>query len=196
MWPVIGRLTFDRPLQPPIKQAGGAPLEKEPCPPWSKVRVLCCPANNYRPETKEALAKHAPSADIIDVTGDSQGYWHAIRDRWTSSDDLVIVEQDIAFTAEQLQSFEDCPQPLCTFGYWHYIKKDGPLPPDDATLDNGIGFIRFRKELMARIPVSQISCNHDGSIHWANLDSRLIHTSRRFGFSPHKHGRVDHYHYE
>jgi hypothetical protein len=55
--------------------------------------------------------------------------------RWNGDDDLVIVEHDNTFTAEQLQSFEDCQEPWCSFGY--------------------LRFTRFRKELMADTVIDQ-----------------------------------------
>jgi hypothetical protein len=153
--------------------------------------ILCCPAGNFRPETQNSLRRYAPGADIIDVTGDDNGYWHAVRDRWNDHDDLVIVEQDIEFDAGELDTFRTCPEMWCLLGYRHLADKPGR----GQFLAAHLGFTRFRAALMARVPVNELSCNHDGSIHWSHLDARIFHTCWRYGYRPHTHGEVGHHHY-
>jgi hypothetical protein len=154
------------------------------------MRILCCPANNYRQETADSLSRYAPNAEIVNVVGDQNNYWTAIRERWNASDDLLVIEQDIAFTAIELEEIDSCPEPWCVFGYLHY--RDKP----ESYLERGLGFTRFRKELMAKVPVNEIPCTKTGSIIWWHVDSRIYHTSWRYGYRPHNHGTVEHFHYE
>jgi hypothetical protein len=155
------------------------------------MTVLCCPAGNFRPETRESLRRYAPGAHIIDVTGDDYGYWHAVRDRWHGGHDLVIVEQDIEFDHDELETFRTCPEQWCLFGYHHV----GDQPGRRQLLVHNLGFTRFRGVLMETVPAAEIPCTSDGEIHWANLDARLLHSCWRHAYRPHTHGEVAHHHY-
>lgn len=160
------------------------------------MRVLCCPSQDQNlgprphPKTAESLALYAPDAEIIDVSGDPGAYWRTIRDRWGTGEDLVVVEHDIAFNADELSSFLVCPKPWCIFVYILRPKEEGI-----GYFEQGLGFARFRKELMARVPKNEIPCNHDGGISWEHVDSRIYLTCWRYGYRPHSHGPVKHYHY-
>lgn len=156
------------------------------------MRILCCTAARFRQETRESLARYAPDAEVIDVSGDHNAYWFTVRDRWNGQDSLLIIEQDIEFTPYEIVSVRDCPQDWCVFGYHHVT--DNPAL-DGTILDNGIGFTRFSAEMMKKVPVDQIPCNAEGTVHWTNLDARLLCAGFRYGFRPHVHGRVEHHHY-
>ena len=160
------------------------------------VRVLCCFAADAglrpHPRTAESLKLCESSADVYikDATGDPLGYWQNIREYWNGEDDLVVVEHDNAFTAQQFQSFSTCSQPWCLFDYWHPAAGGG-----------GLGFCRFRKELMLRVPCSEVALNRfvqdSGSgVPWIDVANRLFRAVRRYHYAPHKHGTAEHYHDE
>ena len=92
--------------------------------------MLCChtgripgdgPRDIHRrglyPSAARALARYAPGAELVDVSGDDYGYWKQIRRRWTGQADLILVEQDVEITAAVLPAFDACPGLWCTFRY-------------------------------------------------------------------------------
>jgi hypothetical protein len=142
---------------------------------------MCC-YTKLHPRTAQALGDYAQDAELIDVTGDPFAYWEAIKTRWNHDDDLVIVEHDNTFTAEQLRSFGDCPQPWCSFTY------------DPG---GGLGFTRFRAALMQPGVIDEVQRDRFGApierVHWTGVADRIFVVLSRHRHYPHGHGRVPHF---
>jgi hypothetical protein len=144
------------------------------------VRILCCYAN-LRPETAATIAEFAPGTELVDVAEDKYGYWRNVCERWTGSDDLLIVEQDMELIAEVVPSFEDCPEQWCLFEY-----QGNPFM---GTLSRHLGCTRFRKELQQAVPLSLAD-----NLRWDVLDGTIAGKLNEAGYSPHVHGEINHLH--
>jgi hypothetical protein len=147
------------------------------------MRVICCYANNFRPETQEALDLYSPDAIRIDTSGAQENYWHAICRYWTGEEDLVIIEQDNVITASVIPSFEACSQDWCTFQY------KGLFP--GSMLTQSLGCTKFSAALQRRFPHEVIGIN----MVWHLIDFRigkLFHDLH--GLECHVHGEIEHLH--
>ena len=149
------------------------------------MRILCCYAN-LRPETAATIAEFAPETELVDVTDDTYGYWHNIRDRWTGDEDLMVIEQDIEITAEVVPSFEACSKPWCLFEY--------PGHPFMGTLSSHLGCTRFSKELQRAVPCESMTVIAGDRQRWDTLDGKIAIALKEAGYKPHVHGQVNHLH--
>jgi hypothetical protein len=143
-----------------------------------------------KPETYVSLREHVPasvSIDLIDVSRSPTAYWHAIRDRWTGEDDLVIIEQDIEITAETIPSFQSCAAEWCVFGY----KGADWLEPEDRFMVKSLGCTKFSARLQRTIPASTIAGVY---LVWHMIDMRMATVLGMRGYTPHLHGEVKHLH--
>lgn len=156
------------------------------------MRVLCA-FTGLHPATAAALALYAPDAGLVDVSGSKFDYWHAIRDRWDGTQDLVIIEQDIEIHAEVLPSFAACPEPWCTFSY--------PIFRTSVDLTIGLGCVRFSAGVQRMVSAEKIAegfvlcatCKGGGC--WWHLDSRIAELLKyKAGLRQHVHGTVTHHH--
>jgi len=111
------------------------------------VRVLCCFTDLYD-ATQAALAKYAPDAELVDVSGDDYAYWKAICAAWTGEDDLLIVEQDIEIHKTVIPQMAACPEPWCTFPY--------RLWRPDAWCYNALGCTKFSAGLQRDVSPAEI----------------------------------------
>lgn len=111
------------------------------------MRVLCCYAALYD-QTREALAKYAPDAELVDVSGDDYAYWRAICERWTGEDDLLIVEQDIEIHDQVIPEMRACDRDWCTYAY--------RLWRPDAWCFNALGCTRFSASLQRKVSPAEI----------------------------------------
>jgi hypothetical protein len=168
--------------------------------------ILCCYVNGVaghrsadyaekglEPETAAALAKYAPDAVLVDVTGDPHGYWAEIAARWDGERDLVIVEQDNEITADTIPSFMACPEPWCTYAY--------PIYRTKVRLEQGLGCVKISAAAQRMTSPAEIaetwapcpSCHGKGC--WNHLDGRLAEVFRhQCGLSVHVHGDIIHCH--
>lgn len=155
------------------------------------VQILCCTVSPHE-KAMEALAKYAPQAEVIDVTGDNYAYWDNIRERWTGERDLIIIEQDIEITEATISSMESCSQDWCCYAY--------PIFRTKIRLRVGLGCIRISAAAQRKITPEKIAesftdcaqCRGKGC--WWHLDGRIATMLKRGGFFPHVHGDVIHHH--
>lgn len=156
------------------------------------MRVLCC-YTKLHPAAAEALAEYAPDAELVDVSASTFAYWHAIRERWTGEDDLVIVEQDNEIHAGVLPSFAGCAEPWCTFSY--------PIFRTQVALTIGLGCTKISAAAQRMVSAQEIAegfalcdaCKGQGC--WWHLDARIAETLKyRCGLKQHIHGQVAHHH--
>ena len=156
------------------------------------MTVLCCPASSPHPDALAALEKHAPAAELADVSGDDFGYWREIRARWQGTDDLIIIEQDIEIGPDTVRSLEGCPEDWCCFAY--------PIFQTKVRLKNGLGCTKFSAKAQQAVTARKIAegfalcatCKGQGC--WWHLDGRISSLLKREGLQPHVHGNVTHLH--
>jgi len=141
------------------------------------MRILACHAAMH-PDTRAALAAFASHTEIEWVGDSDYYYWIQIKKRWTGSEDLVIIEQDIVITSDTLSEFESCAEPWCVFDYWLAMGK----------INTGIGCVRFTAELQREWPFDTIFPN---PVKWDVIDAGIANCLMPAGYSPHVHGTVD-----
>ena len=135
--------------------------------------------------TKDALAKFAPTAEHVDTSAQWWSYWEAFRVRWTGTESLIVIEQDIEITADTVPSFDVCPEPWCTFSY------SGPM---DFVYRDSLGCARFTASFQQMVPVEGPGVLSPW-MHWMHMDHFLIEKFRVAGFTgAHVHGEVRHHH--
>lgn len=120
-------------------------------------------AGELQPETEASLIGWPGKVSKRVLEDDTYGYWKLIKELWHSGSDIVIVEQDMAPSIDQLRSLEMCQQSeVC--GY-HYRREGGNAV--------ALGLLRWRAELPQRMPwlldrelPAQIPYDQcDGSLH-------------------------------
>lgn len=139
-----------------------------------------------------ALARYAPQAEIIDVTGDNYAYWREISARWTGERDLVIVEQDVEVSEDTIASLAACEQDWCCYAY--------PIFRTKVRLRVGLGCTKISAAAQHRVTATAVAegfelcaqCKGQGC--WWHLDGRVAAMLKRGGFFPHVHGDVIHHH--
>jgi hypothetical protein len=159
------------------------------------MRVLACYVRGQQsPEAYRALLRYASigSLELISVGHDVSAYWHAIRDRWTGEDDLVIIEQDNVITGEVIPSFQECEKKWCSFSYLGPPGMNFNGNEEGRVLKKSLGCTRFTAELQREIPASMISGNEYFVFHL--LDMRISRLLELSGYSPHVHGEIEHAH--
>lgn len=157
----------------------------------TEATVLCCTVNPHE-KAIEALAKYAPQAEVIDVTGDNYAYWNHIRDRWTGERDLIIIEQDVEISEDIISSMESCSQDWCCYAY--------PIFRTKVRLRVGLGCVKVSAKAQRKVTPEKIAegftdcaaCRGKGC--WWHLDGRIAAMMKRGGFFPHVHGDVIHHH--
>lgn len=167
------------------------------------MAVLCCyvtgdPLEDGRFHEHRAkqdglasVRRHAPQAELVDVTGDQFGYWREIRTRWQGTGDLVIVEHDIVIGPDTISSLEGCDRDWCSFSYDIFGCK---------VLTSSLGCTRFSAALQRAVSLDEVAasfadCPHcEGKGCWWHLDNYLAAFLLGRGFEPHVHGTVEHLH--
>lgn len=152
------------------------------------AKVLVCFVDLY-PQTLADVQRNAPDAVFVNTSGTEITYWQKLGEFWDKGDDLVILEQDIQLADGCLESFEECPQDWCLYGY--------PLGSKRLEIfEKGLGLTRFRKRAQAALPyhITHNRADWPGGVPWGNLDMRFYHPLWGRGFRPHVHGVVEHYH--
>ena len=164
------------------------------------MRVVCFYVK-LAPETKAAIAAHAPQTEFVDTSADDYAYWRLLRQHWGGEDDLVVIEQDIEITAEVLPSFAACSENWCTYQYKQIYKSSVGM------LSENLGCTRFSAQLMHDVPFPRAS-------QWQFLDLAISSDIKMVTFSKtgmvfypgmkgasgfmaaHVHGEVKHFHDE
>lgn len=139
----------------------------------------------------ESVRRHAPGADMVDVTGDEFAYWREISARWTGAEDLIVVEHDMLIGPDTVPSLSSCQADWCAFGYDIFGCK---------RIEHALGCTKFSAALQRAVPAETVAalfshcehCRGDGC--WWHLDNYLAAALAAAGFGPHVHGDVAHLH--
>lgn len=145
------------------------------------MRILCCYANLH-PATAQAVEDFAPTAEFVDVSGNSLAYWQAIKSRWTGEQDLVIIEQDIAITADVIPTFERCNDNWCVYAF--------KGPAHIGYMKHSLGCTKFSARLQRAAPANEIASD----LTWQFIDVTVARYLDRLNFDSNCHGVLGHYH--
>jgi hypothetical protein len=156
------------------------------------MRILCC-YTQMHPAAAAAIRQYAPTAELVDVTGDDYAYWREIRARWQGTGDLILIEQDIEILPESVASMAACEHDWCCYAY--------PIFRNRQRLRNGLGCTKFSARAQRLVGARRIAegfalctfCKGQGC--WFHLDGRISEILKLDGgLSPHVHGDVIHHH--
>jgi hypothetical protein len=140
------------------------------------------------PDTRDQVAA-LDGAELVDVSADDFAYWRAIEERWTGTEDLLIIEQDMIIHDEVVPQLLACPQQWCVFPY--------PIFNSGQRLTQGLGCTRFGAALQRQIPAAEFE--RDGKLRniidpgltgvpWQFLDLVIAGRLRLgHGLKPHVH---------
>jgi hypothetical protein len=154
--------------------------------------VLAC-YTKFHPKAEPSIRAYAPTADLVDVTGDNFAYWREIRSRWTGEQDLVLIEQDIEIPEGGVEEMLACEHDWCAYAYTIFRTKQ--------RLRYGLGFTKFSAHAQQLVNARRIAegfalcsmCKGQGC--WYHLDGRITELLRtEGGLKPHVHGDVTHHH--
>jgi hypothetical protein len=103
-------------------------------------------------------------------------------------DNLLIIEQDIVPTIEQIHSMYLCDHDWCCFGYQIKYKDVANAP---LNIIYGLGCTKFSLRQQQQYPV-EMWYKKTSNWAWYNLDSRIVNPMVSFGCVPFVHGEVKH----
>lgn len=136
-------------------------------------------------------AKSAPSNAIwVDVRHSPNAYYAALSRIWLKRQTFAILEHDCVCRPDIVESFEDCPELWCTYGY-----HDVCHPECQEAWRNQLGCVRFRRQLLEAVPDAMSSIPEAGW-GWANLCDGLGANLRAAGYTHHWHGPPVEHHRE
>ncbi len=117
-----------------------------------------------------------PGAEFVELPHDDPyAYWRLIRRLYEHGQDWLIIEQDIIITQTQLDSFDECPEPWCVYGY------------DRGTANfAALGAFRLRREVMATYP-QLLRREMPEDIYFDQCDGQLYGRLYAVGLRPHRH---------
>lgn len=127
--------------------------------------------------TARTISKFIPGCEYVDMTGSTYNYWKEVCKRWTGEETLIVLEQDLEFTAEVLPSFESCSKPWCTFAYNVYETEETIF---------SLGCAKFTAEAQRMFTPKRIG--------HGNLDVWIYSDFHDLGIEPHVHGHLNHLH--
>lgn len=153
-----------------------------------ELNVLCC-YTALHPAAAAALSRHAPGADLADVSGSPYAYGQEVARRWLGREDLVNVEHDIEISGNVLPEFSACADDWCVFPY--EIAHRGNWV---GIVAQGLGCVKFSVVVQRAVPVTALlgpfpnpcGCRLPGC--WHNLDKVVVNAVWQAGFSPCVHG--------
>jgi hypothetical protein len=133
------------------------------------VKVVV-PFTSLSPETSYALFDAREDYTGSYVGTDDEAYFRLLERLWTAGEDFAIVEQDIVVEPDTLESFRACPHSWCCAPY-PYLKG----------VYSGLGCVRFRSELMRRLPdlMERVAIRANElhpPKHWCTLDAWVQRT--------------------
>ncbi len=158
---------------------------------------IVVPFTQVHPLVDAALTKLAPDAERIDVSARVDSYHELMERLWREGETFLVIEHDNEPTARAIRQARFCS---C---WWSVSPYRGPgVTFASATnLIVGLGFTRFRKQLMAAEPdlMSEVGEINDGRSvgrqDWRRLDARMYGALRRRGYRQHVHEPpVKHHH--
>jgi hypothetical protein len=163
------------------------------------MNVLFVHAGHPHPKCLKAAKANAPMVKVINTGETIFSYWETISFHWQGTDDLLLIEQDIELPDGAIESFENCPEPWCSYRY----SAPGVF---DWGLSESLGCTRFRKEAQLAVSAAEIAGStltlwpgHAvpstvGKIIWNRIDWRISTHLKANGFRVHVHGDARHYH--
>jgi hypothetical protein len=138
-------------------------------------------------ETLDALRKIQGSFRVVNVLCSEKADYDDSLLRFWGTDDLIIVEQDIVPSIEQVQTLADCPESWCGFWYWMRYAAD-KCPPYQVL--NAFGLAKLSLETQKLAPSESWYKRDDWAYY--NLDSRVASVLIQKGLVFHVHGEVKH----
>ena len=128
-------------------------------------------------------------AEYFDVGTRDEAYFDLLAELWEAAEDFCIVEHDIQVSGDTIDEFERCPQLWCC----------APYPYQGDQLYQGLGCMRFRRELMLAEPdllrvVGERSWADHPLKHWCIMDAGIQRSLWPLGHQPHPHSPVGHEH--
>lgn len=132
----------------------------------------------------------------LDISSSEVAYYGALYDVWARGETFAVLEHDCVCRPDIVQSFEDCPEPWCAYGYHDICCQDetGYSPCMEAWR-NALGCTRFRKELLDAVPDALSSVPVD-NWDWRNICDGLGNNLRAAGFTHHWHfPPIEHHHF-
>jgi len=161
--------------------------------------LIICPYIKVHPKTRKTLDRHAPGIEYVYTGKDDYAYWETVNSRWGSGEDLIIVEQDIAITAQMIPSLVSCPRAWCTYAYpvmARYTTGPGTEIRIRALDPEALGCVKFSAAIQAILPFA-------AKTPWDRLDIAVRDHIATCGgqnvepgqvLRPHCHGTVEHLH--
>lgn len=149
------------------------------CPRSSGFNVLV-PYTWLDKRTVEAV-EHLPVI-FADVSGSNWDYWRVLCDWWVPTDDLIIIEHDVAPRPDVFTEFEECQEPWCLFTYDNF---EGDLSAAIAW-QFALGCTRFRKELIEAVPNALMDVQERWK-DWHYTCDGIGYNLTKAGFFPHFH---------
>jgi len=122
-------------------------------------------------------------------------YAHLLERLWRERETFLIVEHDVQLTADALREAVECE---CLWSASPYEGQGDRIRELNATIQS-LGCVRFRAELMEKVPNAAVRANTGAGTwasqaHWRNLDGRILWALGTEGFRPHQHVEVPHHH--
>lgn len=136
------------------------------------------PVTALHPLADQALQRHAPSAQRVQVGASPYAYGSLLASLWSQGVDFLLVEHDIEIHAGVLPSLAACDEPWCLFPYPGAGDQGG-----NRLVDHALGCTRFAGTLLRAEPRAVPA----PGVHWAQLDCRLHRALCARGYRPHVH---------
>ncbi len=140
------------------------------------MKVVCPCTDGLRQETLDCLlAANAAGVrvEFRNVRTSPTAYAELITELWAERRGFLIVEEDMSFTVEQLQSLIKCDRPYCANPY-EWTTNIGPA----------LGFTKFGARVLRDVPTPNLH-----GVAWNQVDYVLMRTilGRTHHRQPHLH---------
>lgn len=122
---------------------------------------------------------------------DDGAYASLLIKHWDGYADLIVMEQDMVVTQEQIGGLIGCDQWWC--GHRYHV--------GEGRYTTGLGLCRFSREVQQRYPLAAVHAARNprtggGVTHWSGLNERIEQVLTRWLVDFHLHpGDVGHLHY-
>jgi hypothetical protein len=120
-----------------------------------------------------------------------EDYDKFLKDYW-GTDDIIVIEQDIVPTVNNIVSLAECKEDWCVCRYIKDLPTIKLFAPNYEH-KHYLGCTKFSKSLQERFPPSVWKVMKEKS-SWKNLDVRIRDTLLAAGLDSHVHGEVKHNH--
>jgi hypothetical protein len=139
-------------------------------------------AGELQPETEASLIGWPGKKQKRVLDDPTYGYWALIKELWKGQSDIVLVEQDMAPSIEQLRSLESCQESMVC-GY-HYRREGGNAV--------ALGLLRWRAELAQQAPWL-LDRDLPARISYDECDGHLHGRFAALNVKVHDHGATEHF---